>query len=75
MGIQSKDRNGGKDAHFYFSLQTEMSPEKTQLWDGKPYGANKWTHIAATYNGESTNLFINGAKASSSFKQVGHEFA
>ena len=54
-----------------FSLLTEASSEASLLSAHKSYDPNVWTNIAASYDGDTMSLYINGAKISNGHDQKG----
>ena len=70
VGIHT-DSHEMRNAKFMFSLLTEGSGESTLLSAHKRYDANVWTNVAASYDGQTMRLNINGAKISNGHNQKG----
>lgn len=54
-----------------FSLLTEEASAVSVVSAPKRYDPNVWTNIAASYNGKTMRLYINGAKISNGHEQKG----
>uniref|UniRef100_A0A5S6QYA8 Sushi domain-containing protein n=1 Tax=Trichuris muris TaxID=70415 RepID=A0A5S6QYA8_TRIMR len=75
LGIGTKTGGREKGAHYYFQMKTEMSARSTVLWSHYGYAAQRWTHLAVTYNEKNLKLFVNGALVAASDNQVGPLFS
>lgn len=63
-----------KNARVFFSLQTENAQKTSILFAHKAYETNSWTNIAATYDGSTMKLYMNGAEMSLREEQDGVVF-
>lgn len=71
LGIRSQDDRGKKDARFFFSLRTDRIKRSSTILSFHRYQFNKWTHVAATYNGQQMLLYLNGERVARSSQQSG----
>ncbi|CDW52559.1 Laminin G 3 and Notch and Sushi and Peptidase M43 domain containing protein [Trichuris trichiura] len=75
LGIGTKTGGRERGAHYYFQMKTEMSSRSSVLWSHYGYSAQRWTHLAVTYNEKTLKLFVNGALVAASDNQVGPLFS
>ena len=66
---------GYDDTRFYVGLATEGGSDANGTMEylraDRPYTRGRWHHVAATYDGETLTLFVDGKPAGSSTKQSG----
>lgn len=62
------------DARFVFSLHTDGATTTSDLLAHKAYEHNIWTNIAATYDGTTMKLYMNGAEVTLNGEQAGDIF-
>lgn len=63
-----------QDARFVFSLHQDGAQRPVQVMAHKGYDHSVWTHVAASFNGSSLNLYINGARISKQIQSEGTLF-
>ena len=63
-----------KRPKFSFRLRSHKSYSVTTLSDVKTYAPNVWTHLAATFDGDVTHFYVDGAKVESSSGTWGELF-
>ena len=73
VGIHT-DKHERRNARFAFSLLTEASAETSILAAHKGYDPNVWTNIAASFDGSTMKIYINGAQISNGHEQKGDIF-
>ncbi|XP_063284309.1 pappalysin-2 [Pelobates fuscus] len=71
LGIRLADGNAKKGARFYFSLRTDRAHNATIVMSPHRYKPNMWTHVAASYDGHTILLYINGIQVSKVHGQMG----
>ncbi|XP_053325364.1 pappalysin-2 [Spea bombifrons] len=71
LGIRPSVFGAKREAHFYFSLRTDRSPNATILMSPHRYKPNIWTHLAASYDGHKVLFYINGIQVSKAQGQWG----
>ena len=74
VGIH-RDKHERRNARFMFSILTESSTETSVLSAHKRYDPNVWTNIAASFDGKTMKLYVNGAKISNGHEQKGNIFS
>lgn len=66
---------GYDDARFYVGLASEGGSDADGTMEylraDRPYIRGRWHHVAATYDGETLTLYVDGKPAGSSIKQSG----
>ncbi|XP_053380167.1 pappalysin-1-like [Mercenaria mercenaria] len=62
------------NARVVFSLRTDGAASSSSLLAHKGYEPNIWTNVAATYDGTTMRLYMNGAEVSLSVEQSGAVF-
>ncbi|XP_060564363.1 LOW QUALITY PROTEIN: pappalysin-2-like [Ruditapes philippinarum] len=62
------------NARVVFSLHSNDADSSSDILSHKPFEPNTWTNIAATYDGSSMKLFMNGAEVSLNGEQNGAIF-
>ncbi|KRY41222.1 Pappalysin-1 [Trichinella spiralis] len=75
LGIATKTASREKGAHFFFQMRNEMSSSATVLWSHYPYKAERWVHLAVTYDGIMLRFFVGGALVATTDKQIGPLFS
>ncbi|XP_059793074.1 pappalysin-2 isoform X5 [Balaenoptera ricei] len=71
LGIRSGKDVGRRDARFFFSLRTDRVKKATVMMGHSRYQPGKWTHVAATYDGQRMALYVDGTQVASSPDQSG----
>ncbi|XP_061239267.1 pappalysin-2 [Bos javanicus] len=71
LGIRSGKDVGRRDARFFFSLRTDRVKKATTVMGHSRYQPGKWTHVAATYDGQRMALYVDGTQVASSPDQSG----
>ncbi|XP_040840242.1 pappalysin-2 [Ochotona curzoniae] len=71
LGIRSEKDKGRQDARFFFSLRTDRVKKATIVTGHSRYQPDKWTHLAATYDGRRMSLYVDGTRVASSTDQTG----
>ncbi|XP_060252614.1 pappalysin-2 [Ovis aries] len=71
LGIRSGKDVGRRDARFFFSLRTDRVKKATTVMGHSRYQPGKWTHLAATYDGQRMALYVDGTQVASSRDQSG----
>ncbi|XP_068095730.1 pappalysin-2 [Hyperolius riggenbachi] len=71
FGIRPVVLGSKRDARFYFSLRTDRSSDATILLSPRPYSPRTWTHLAASYDGQQTLLYVDGVQVSRAKDQMG----
>ncbi|EDL39353.1 mCG123708 [Mus musculus] len=71
LGIRSGKDKGWRDARFFFSLRTDRMKKATIVTGHSRYQPGMWTHVAATYDGQHTALYVDGTRVASSRDQFG----
>ncbi|XP_003380869.1 putative sushi domain protein [Trichinella spiralis] len=56
-------------------MRNEMSSSATVLWSHYPYKAERWVHLAVTYDGIMLRFFVGGALVATTDKQIGPLFS
>ncbi|KAL1232119.1 Pappalysin-1 [Trichinella pseudospiralis] len=75
LGIATKTASRERGAHFFFQMRNEMSSTATVLWSHYPYKAERWVHLAVTYDGIMLRFFVGGALVATTDKQIGPLFS
>nr|XP_006817135.1 PREDICTED: pappalysin-1-like [Saccoglossus kowalevskii] len=75
IGIHSNDKDSEQNAKLYFSLRSDRSRDATIITAHNQYEPNHWVHVAASYDGTTMVLYINGAKVATSSNQRGDIFS
>ncbi|XP_051712910.2 pappalysin-2 isoform X1 [Oryctolagus cuniculus] len=71
LGIRSGRDKGRRDARFFFSLRTDRMQKATVVTGHSRYQPDKWTHVAATYDGRRMALYVDGTRVAGSAGQTG----
>ena len=71
VGLEIRDIELHKNAHWFFSLATDRSPKATVIYDHLPYAVGEWSFLTVTYDGASMSLFVNGVRVGRSADQWG----
>ena len=74
IGIASAVPDNRKDGRLYFRLRTDRAREESVLWVPSRLIPGEWLHMAVTYDGLRTKIYLNGAKVAVSTGQIGKVF-
>ncbi|KAH7984058.1 hypothetical protein HPB52_016644 [Rhipicephalus sanguineus] len=74
LQIDGDGRDGERSGHFTLHLQAARSQETSVLRSPVPYVPGRWHHVAVSFDGTHTRLFVNGAQVAVSSKQKGSMF-
>ncbi|XP_022085118.1 pappalysin-1-like [Acanthaster planci] len=75
LGISTDQDKPREDARYFFSVTTDRSPFSSTMKGTSRYEEEMWTHLAASYNGRSLNLYVNGAKVAAGISTGGPMFS
>ncbi|CAH2315900.1 Pappalysin-1 [Pelobates cultripes] len=75
LGIEAMSDQGTKDPRYFFALKTDRARKVTSISANRSYLPNMWVHLAVTYSGNMTKLYVNGAQVATSSEQVGDIFS
>ncbi|KAL3198459.1 hypothetical protein MRX96_014280 [Rhipicephalus microplus] len=74
LQIDGDGRDGERSGRFALHLQAARSQETTVVRSPVPYVPGRWHHVAVSFDGTHTRLFVNGAQVAVSSKQKGSMF-
>ncbi|KAL1434951.1 hypothetical protein MTO96_011309 [Rhipicephalus appendiculatus] len=74
LQIDGDGRDGERSGRFTLHLQAARSQETSVLRSPVPYVPGRWHHVAVSFDGTHTRLFVNGAQVAVSSKQKGSMF-
>lgn len=74
LQIDGDGRDGERSGRFTLHLQAARSQETSVLRSPVPYAPGRWHHVAVSFDGTHTRLFVNGAQVAVSNQQKGSMF-